>query len=153
MSDFAFYLTIFLVLSLMGFVLIGVGIHTRRYQRRKEMTERTSVPGRIVDRIMKTWHAGGRSHSVTYYVPVIEFTFAGRKYRLANENGLRDPAAIVIGKAVVVMVDPEDPARFHLAEDDANEKGADSLIRYGLIWIAGAAVFEIVCMVFNVFQR
>ena len=152
MSDFAFYLTIFLVWSLMGFILIGVGIHTRRYQRKKEMTERTSVPGRIVDSVRKI-HRAPRSRPSAYYVPVIEFTFGGQTYRLENENGKRDPDAIEIGKAVVVMVDPEDPMRFHLAEDDANEKGADSLIRYGVIWIAGAAVFEIVCMVFNVFQR
>ena len=153
MSDFAFYLTVFLVWSLMGFILIGVGIHTRRYQRRKEMTERTSVPGTIVDRLRKVYHAGGRSRHVTYYVPVIEFAYGGRQYRLANENGPRDPDAVGIGQAVVVMIDPEDPTHFHLAEDLSNEKGAESLIRFGLIWIAGAAVLEIVCMVFNVFQR
>ena len=150
MTSIGYYLLFFAVLSINGLIFIGVGLHTVRYQRKKEENETESARGVIVD-IAKKKTRPARGRSVTYYVPVIEFTAGEKLYRLENENGSRDRESVVIGRSVDVLYDPEDPARFHLADDDANVTGADSLLRMGMIIIAGAAVMTVLGAAFHLF--
>ena len=142
MSDGLLYLILFLGFSLTGFIFIGVALHTKKYQRKKELVESAYAAGKIVDCIEKQ-HRSGRYGTVRYYVPVIGFT--------ENENGYRERDKIEIGKPVDVMYDPNDPARFHLTEDDANDKASESLLRFGLIIVIGAAILTVVCYIGHVF--
>ncbi len=48
MSDAVYYLILFLGWSLIGWILVGVALYTRRYQRKKEENER-SLP------LVKLW--------------------------------------------------------------------------------------------------
>ena len=151
MSDEVFYLILFLGWSLIGWIFVGVAVHTKRYQQRKEETERTPVTGEIVD-VVKKVHRSGRGVTVTYYVPVVEFTANQQTYRLENENGSREKEKIVTGKSVDILYDEHDPTHFHLTEDDANEVSSGSLMRFGLILIGGAAVLDLVCMYFHLLR-
>ena len=150
MSETALYLMALGIWSAMGFVLIGVGIHAKRYQRKKEMAETRPVTGKIVDVRTRVTH-GQRTRRTRYYVPVVEFTVDGKTYRLENENGFRDRDRITVGGTVDVMTDPKDPERFHLTMDDSNTKDGDSVIRLGVIWVASAVALVIVCMALKVF--
>ncbi len=148
MSHPAYYLLIFLIWSLMGFIMVGVGIHTLRYQRKKEAAERALVSGRIVDRVKKVKYTG-KGHSAVYYVAVVEFRAEGDLYRLENENGSKTEDGIPVGKSVDVMYDPADPAHFHLTDDDANEKAARSLVKWGAVWVFAAAALTALCAHFG----
>lgn len=142
MSDIATGFLAFGLLSIMGFVMIGVALYVKRYQRKKEENERELVSGTIVDAVEKI-NKAPRSRSVRFYVPVIEFTANGQVYRLENENGVREKDKIIVGKSVDVMYDAFDPTHFHITSDDANETGASSLMRYGVIWLIGDAALVI----------
>ena len=150
MSDELLYLILFLGFSLTGFIFIGVALHTKKYQRKKELAEYAYVAAKIADCIEKQ-HRSGRYGTVRYYVPVIAFTADHTEYRLENENGYRERDKIEIGKPVDVMYDPNDPAHFHLTEDDANDKASESLLRFGLIIVIGAAILTVVCYIGHVF--
>ena len=150
MSDIGLYLLAFCLWSLMGLILIGVGLYTIRYQRKKEAVERALTAGKIVEAVKKV-HRGAKGGSVTYYVPLVEFQAEGQTYRLENENGSRELDSIVVGKTVDVLYDPADPTHFHLTEDDANDTSAHSIIKWGVIWIVGAAALTAVCRIFGVF--
>ena len=151
MSDIGYYLLAFGLWSLMGVILIGVGLHTIRYQRKKEAAERALTSGQIVEAV-KQVHRGAKGGSVTYYVPVVEFRAGGQTYRLENENGSREQDSIIVGKMVDVKYDPAAPAHFHLTEDDANDTAGHSLIKWGVIWIVGAAALTAVCRIFGVWR-
>ena len=151
MSDLAFYLLLFLGWSLIGIIFVVVALITRNYQRKKEAVERSFAQGMIVDRVKKVHHSG-RGGRVTYYVPVVEFTVNEKVYRLENENGSREEEKIVVGQPTDVMYDPADPTHFHLAEDDANETAYNSLLRFGLILIAGAAVLTYLSYAYHFFR-
>ena len=150
MSDIGLYLLAFGLWSLMGLILIGVGLHTLRYQRKKESRERALTAGRIVEAVKKV-HRAAKGGNVTYYVPVVEFQAEGQAYRLENENGSREQDSIIVGKMVDVLYDPADPTHFHLTEDDANDQSAHSLIKWGVVWIVCAAALTAVCRIFGVF--
>ena len=148
MSELARYLLLFVCLSLTGVICVIVAITTRRYQRRKEETERSFAQGTIVDRVKKV-RSSGRGGRATWYVAVVEFTAKERVYRLENENGSRDAEKIVIGQPVEVLYDAADPTHFHLADDDANETASRSLMRMGIMLIIGAAVLDVFFYVFR----
>ena len=139
MPEIVQVLIVFLGCSLIGWIFVGVALHVRRYQRKKELNERSLTFGRIVD-VAEKVHHGGRGGTIRSYFPVVEFEACGRVYRLENENGTRNRESIVTGRSVDILYDPADPARFHLADDDANVAASDRLLRTGLIIIAGAAV-------------
>ncbi len=142
MSDIATGFLAFGLLSIMGFVMIGVSLYVKRYQRKKEENERELVSGTIVDAVEKI-NKAPRSRSVRFYVPLVEFTANGQVYRLENENGVREKDKIIVGQSVDVMYDALDPTHFHITSDDANETGASSLMRYGVIWLIGDAALVI----------
>lgn len=142
MSDIATGFLAFGLLSIMGFVMIGVALYVKRYQRKKEENERELVSGTIVDAVEKI-NKAPRSRSVRFYVPLVEFTANGQVYRLENENGVREKDKIIVGQSVDVMYDALDPTHFHITSDDANETGASSLMRYGVIWLIGDAALVI----------
>ncbi len=150
MSDIVISLIIFAGCSLTGWIFVGVALHTRRYQQKKEQNERSLATGQIVDLVKKTRHSG-RGGTAVYYVPVVAFEANGRLFRLENENGNRDQEKITVGQAVDVLYDEQDPARFHLAEDDANEVASESLMRFGALLIAGAAALAVLNYFFHIF--
>ena len=150
MSETALYLMALGIWSAMGFVLIGVGIHAKRYQRKKELAETRPVTGKIVD-VRTRVTRGQRTRRTRYYVPVVEYTVDGETYRLENENGFRDRDRITVGGTVDVMTDSNAPERFHLTMDDSNDKDGDSVIRMGVIWVAAAVALVIVCAALKVF--
>ena len=150
MPEIVLVLIVFLGCSLTGWILVGVALHVRRYQRKKERDERAVAFGKIVDVKEKVRHAG-RGGTVRYYVPVVEFEADHQVYRLENENGSRDRESVVIGASVDVKYDEADPTRFHLTEDDANVSDSDRLLRTGLIIIAGAAVLAVLGYLFRLY--
>ncbi len=150
MSEIMYSFILFLGLSLLGWIFVGIAVHTKRYQQKKELSERSAAPGKIVD-VVKRVQPAGRGRPAVYYVPVVEFEADRRLYRLENENGSRNIEDIVIGRSVDVLYDENDPSHFHLADDDANEEAAHSLMRFGLIIIAGAAVLTVCNHVFHIF--
>lgn len=150
MSDIVICLVIFAGGSLTGWILVGVALYTRRYQRKKEQNERSLATGQIVDVAKKTHHAG-RGGTAVYYVPVVAFEANGRLFRLENENGNRDKEKITVGQSVDVLYDEQDPTHFHLAEDDANEAASEGLMRYGALLIAGAAALAVLNYFFHIF--
>lgn len=150
MSEIVKSILLFLGCSLIGWIFVGVALHTRRYQQKKELEERTLTTGTIVDMVKKVNRAG-RGRPVKYYVPVVAFEVNGHTYRLENENGLRKKDKIIIGKSVDILYDENDPTRFHLAEDDANEKSSESLLRLGVILIAVFAVLTVLNYFYHLF--
>ena len=72
-----------------------------------------------------------------------EVEFNGKTYHLENENGTRHLEEIELGKSVDIMYDPDNPTHFHMTSDDANETGSNSLIRFGIIIIIGAAILAV----------
>ena len=56
---------------------------------------------------------------------------------------MREKDKIIVGQSVDVMYDALDPTHFHITSDDANETGASSLMRYGVIWLIGDAALVI----------
>jgi hypothetical protein len=142
MSDIMSSLIIFIGSSLIGWIFIGVAIYVNRYQRKKELTERELATGKIVD-IVKKVHSNGRGGRITAYVPVVEFEVNGKIYHLENENGTRHLEEIEIGKSVDIMYDPDNPTHFHMTSADANETGSNSLIRFAIIIIIGAAILAV----------
>ena len=107
MSAIGSSIVLFLGCSLVGWVLVGVALHTRQYQKKKELNEQSPATGTIVDSVKKVQTAG-RGHPVTYYVPVVEFEANQHAYRLEYENGNRHKENIVIGQTVDLMYDPKD---------------------------------------------
>ena len=85
-------------------------------------------------------------------MPIVEFSASGRVCRLENENGHREKDKIIMGKSIDIMYDENDPTHFHLTEDDSNEVSSRSLLRFGLILVAGTAVLDVVCMYFHVLR-
>ena len=151
MSDPGFYLLVFGCCSITGWICLGVGLHTLRYQRRKERREPAHATGRVVGAAKKV-HTPYRGRPVVYYVPVVVFTAGEREYRLENENGHREEEKVGVGRRGDVLYDPEDPSHFHLADDDANEAGGKRLMRFGGALIAGAAVLTLVSWWFRLLR-
>ena len=150
MSAIGSSIVLFLGCSLVGWVLVGVALHTRQYQKKKELTEQSPATGTIVDSVRKVQTAG-RGHPVTYYVPVVEFKANQHAYRLEYENGNRHKENIVIGQTVDLMYDPKDPTHYHLTDDDSNMQASRGLLRYGSVLIAGAAVLTVLNHIFHIF--
>ena len=128
----------FAVFSSIGWMILFLGISTRRDKRKRDMFERTCTTGRIVGYVERKSDAGKyiAAHS---WCPMVEFTVFGQKYTLEYDGAL-DMKKWPAGSDVTVGYDGNDPAHFHLEEDFTYTNGGSNAIRIGIIWILCAAV-------------
>ena len=130
-------LTFFAVASFTGWILLFIGISSRRELRRRIEQEHTRTTGRIVDHVLRTPPTSNNS-SRAYPVPVIEFSAEGQSYRLVYENRL-DPDSFPKGETVDVLYDVSDPTHFHLDADPVFCSCGKAAIKFSLIWILASA--------------
>ncbi len=142
-------MVLFAGFSLTGWILVGIALHTKRYQQKKEQNERAFSSGKIVD-VVKKVRPTGRGRRAVYYVAVVEFEANRKLYRLESENGDRNRDQILIGKSVDVLYDENDPTHFHLSDDDANATASGNLMRSGAMIILGAGILTILDYVFHI---
>ena len=138
-------LVCFAVFSFIGWIILFVGIGTRREMRRREMYERKRAQGRIIDYVKRDTKVGNSSVPLKY--PVVEFSVYEHKYTLEYRNSM-DMKRWPAGSDVTVVYDGNDPERFHLEEDAIFANGGGGAIRIGIIWILCAAAATLTLAVF-----
>ena len=131
-------LIFFVIMSLGGWLTLILGLRERRSQRRREEKERARATGVILDyaRSSRRAYRGSTLHRIQ---PVIAYRAEGRDCQAKYENNL-SPETHHVGSEVELLYDPDDPARFHLADDPAFERGGATLTRIGLAWFLIVAV-------------
>ena len=139
----------FAVASLPAWMLLYVGLGTRRDMGRKLDREYTPATGTIVDYVRVERPAGGRGPKRVnvYYKPVVEYTAEGQSYRETYENSLQ-PEQFPVGSVVDVRYDVSTPTHFHLTADPVMIYRGDGAIRVSIIWILAAAVLTVALAVF-----
>ena len=144
MASIITFLLSFALLSIVGWILLIMGIRSRREARLREDTEHTRTTGVIVDHVLKVLRRGRNGGSSIYYKPVIEFTAEGQGYCLEYGNYM-DHEKYPVGKTVDILYDVSDPTHFHLEEDPMFLRHGGA-VRIGIIWIIASAVFVYVLM-------
>ena len=84
-SLFTFLLS-FALLSIMGWIILYMGVRSRREARLREDTEHTRTTGVIVDHVRKVIRTGRSGGSHVFWKPVIEFSAEGQDYHLEYGN-------------------------------------------------------------------
>ena len=151
MASIITFLLSFALLSIVGWILLIMGIRSRREARLREDTEHTRTTGVIVDHVLKVLRRGRNGGSSIYYKPVIEFTAEGQGYCLEYGNYM-DHEKYPVGKTVDILYDVSDPTHFHLEEDPMFLRHGGA-VRIGIIWIIASAVFVYVLMTVGYGER
>ena len=133
------FLLSFALLSIAGWILLIMGIRSRREARLRENTEHTRTTGVIVDHVLKIARTGRNGGSNIYYKPVVEFSAEGQDYHLEYGNYM-DHEKYPVGKTIDILYDVSDPTHFHL-EEDPMFLGHGGAVRIGILWIIASAVF------------
>ena len=131
-------LTVFALLSLVGWALLAMGLLIARSRRNREARERARATGTIVE-YARAERAGGQ---VSRALPVVSFMAEERAYRLQCAERL-DPEAFPVGQTVEVLYDADNPERFHLDVESAEAASGRRMTRLGLAWIACAAAIAL----------
>lgn len=139
-------LLFFAASSFVAWIILFVGLSTRRELRRRNERETTRTTGVIVDYVRAETRMGKRGQ-LEYRKPVIEFTADGQSVRGEYDTSMgRD--AHPIGETVDVLYDVSDPSRFHLAYDPVYADPGGGAIRLAVIWIAVSAALTVALAVF-----
>lgn len=133
------FLLSFALLSIAGWILLIMGIRSRREARLRENTEHTRTTGVIVDHVLKIARTGRNGGSNIYYKPVVEFSAEGQDYHLEYGNTM-NREKYPVGKTVDILYDVSDPTHFHLEEDPVFLRHGGA-VPIGIIWIIASAVF------------
>lgn len=136
------FLISFALLSIPGWMLLFMGLKTRREARLREDREHTRTTGVIVDHVRKTMRVGRNGGTRVLWKPVVEFSAEGQSYHLEYDNYM-DREKHPVGKAVDILYDVGDPTRFHLDEDPMFLRHGGA-VPIGILWIIGSAVFTLV---------
>ena len=105
-------LVCFAVYSITGWMLLLIGLKTRKEKQVRDAAERNRTPGRIVEYAERERETS-RGCKTIDTLPVVEFKAFEQTYRL--EYGSRtDPKKLPVGTDVTVAYDGNDPSRFHL---------------------------------------
>ncbi len=139
-------LVCFIVYSLPGWLLLCIGLSTRKEKRLRDQLERNRTAGRIVDYKKPEGHPG-RDPMNSIIKPVVEFTVYEQEYRLEYGNPM-DQKKWPVGTEVEVIYDGNDPRRFHLGPDPIYGNGGSKAIRIGVIWILTGAAATLALAVF-----
>ena len=134
-------LVFFTVASLFGWILLFVGLSTRRDCRRRDEQEHTRTTGRIVGHVQRTPRTD-RSGRFAFRAPVVEFVADGQTHRADYENRM-DEQQFPVGAEVEVLYDVSDPSRFHLEADPVFIYSGRAVIRVALLWIAASAALTV----------
>lgn len=138
-------LAFFAATSWVAWMLLIMGLQTKRESRQRNETEHTHTTGIIVD------YARGehryRSGARVYWKPVVEFTADGQKYRVEYPNGM-DKDKYPAGSEVDILYDVSNPSQFHLEADPVFTDPGGGAIRISIIWILISAVLTILLAVF-----
>ena len=138
-------LAFFAATSWVAWILLFMGLQTKRESRRRCETEHTRTAGTIVDYARRE-HRGGRNSRV-YWVPVVEFTADGQKYREEYANSM-DRERYPAGSEVDILYDVSSPSRFHLEADPVFSDPGGGAIRISIVWILAGAALTILLAVF-----
>ena len=98
------FLLSFALLSIAGWILLIMGIRSRREARLRENTEHTRTTGVIVDHVLKIARTGRNGGSNIYYKPVVEFSAEGQDYHLEYGNYM-DHEKYPVGKTIDILYD------------------------------------------------
>ena len=128
-------LTVFLLWSGIGWIMLFLGLSVRRSEREQAERERTRAAGTIVAHVKHL--SDDRRREAAAPVPVVCFRAEGREIR--SEAKKAPASRYPVGREVDVLYDPDDPTRFHF-EEDKSTRAIQPLILIGLIWILIAAV-------------
>lgn len=138
------------IFALVGIGMLRIGLNGRREWQQKQERERARTTGSVVEVRREQKHMR-RGPSWTACTPVVAFRAEGRNYQL-DAVASTEPDEFAPGDAVEVLYDPDEPTRFHIEGRACEEKGHDSLIRTGLIWLGIEAVVVVVFLVINPIQ-
>lgn len=133
-------LIVFAFTSVFGWVLVGMGLSSRRQWRQRDETETLPAEAVVVDHIEKKSSGRGRT---SYHLPVVRYTVDGTEY-LETFEFAYDPKDLPVGTALRVLCDPRDPARFHPDLQELRHGSTHTLMTVGLIWILLSALFVLV---------
>lgn len=131
--------------SWIAWMLLIMGLQTRRESRLRSEAEHTRTTGTIVDYV-RGEHRYGKGVNV-YWKPVVAFTADGQTRRAEYENRM-DKERYPVGTEVDVLYDVSDPSHFHLEADPVFTDPGGGAIRISLIWILLSAVLTIALAVF-----
>ena len=134
----------FAVFSCTAWMLLFMGLQTRRETRLRKETEHTLTTGMIVDYTHRQHRGRTTSH---YWTPVVEFTADGRKYREDYENRM-DPEKYPVGSEIDIFYDVSDPSHYHLRMDPVFTDPGSGAIRISIIWILASAALTVILAVF-----
>ena len=136
----------FAAISWIAWVLLFVGLQTKRESRQRSETEHTRTTG-IITEYVRGENRHGKGGVSVYWKPVIEFTADGRRVRAEYPNRM-DRDRFPIGTEMDILYDVSDPLRFHLEQDPVFTDPGGGAIRISLIWIAASAVLTVLLAVF-----
>lgn len=132
--------------SWIAWMLLIIGLQTRRESRQRIEAEHTCATGTIVEYV-RGEHRYGRGGVSVYWKPVVEFTADGTKRRAEYANGM-DKDKYPVGTEVDVLYDVSNPSHFHLAADPVFTDPGGGAIRISIIWILLSAVLTLALAVF-----
>lgn len=138
-------LAFFATTSWVAWMLLIMGLQTKRECRQRNETEHTRTTGTIVD------YARGehryRSGARVYWKPVVEFTADGQKHHDEYPNRM-DTDKYPVGSEVDILYDVSNPSQFHLEADPVFTDPGGGAIRISIIWILISALLTILLAVF-----
>lgn len=131
----------FAVASWMAWILLIIGLRTRRELSDRKEREYTRAAGIIVE------YQASAEGRFTFMKPVVEFTADGQKLRLLYGNSMSQDK-FPPGTEVDVRYDVSDPSRFHLEGDPVFENPGGGAIRIAVIWIVASLILTVFLAVF-----
>lgn len=138
-SSLLAFLLSFALLSIADWIILYMGVRSRREARLREDTEHTRTTGVIVDHVRKVIRTGRSGGSHVFWKPVIEFSAEGQDYHLEYGN-IMNREKYPVGKTVDILYDVSVPTHFHLEEDPMFLRHGGA-VPIGIIWIIASAVF------------
>ncbi len=130
-----------LFLTFGGVFMIITGIHGQREWRRREERENARASAGIVS-VREVRRSSRYGYSTVRY-PTVRFTAGGQAVE-AEGPGMQH-IAFEPGRKIDLKYEPENPAHFHLADDEMDDRLGRKLVRIGAAVIVCAAAWAVLC--------
>ena len=131
---------VWILWSMPGWLMLGLGRLSRRSWRKKAERERARAMGTIVENVPR--EELRKDRKTTAWYPVVRFDVDGRELRQKCEYAAGQ-GVHPVGQVLEVLYDPDDPSHFHFDADPADQMGLPA-IRIGVIWIVVATVATLI---------
>ncbi|MCR5621466.1 MAG: DUF3592 domain-containing protein [Treponema sp.] len=122
------YPLVFLIPAAIGLFFIGFGLFLIHSDRERAERCTVQVPG-VVAQMLES------SNDSTLTAPVFEYSFDGVDFRQEN-NSYSYPPDFVEGEQVAIMVNPDDPDEYFVADHKANATMAKIFIILGSVMVS-----------------